>query len=89
MGTAVGTLDFSTYTVRIGQAFYGSRYLLIEGWPTTMGLKFVRGPVKFGVAPPANIDTWLEKVVVFSSEGRFRSLELNDISLFRRKRIVA
>jgi hypothetical protein len=89
MGTAVGALDFCTYTVRIGQALYGSGYLLIEGRPTTMGLKFVSGPVKFGVAPPANIDPWLKKVVVLSSEGWFRSLEFDHISLLRRKRIVA
>jgi hypothetical protein len=54
-----------------------------------MGLKFVSGPVKFGVAPPANIDPWLKKVVVLSSEGWFRSLEFDHISLLRRKRIVA
>ena len=89
MAAAVGALDLRPMTVGVRQALHGSWYLLIESRPATTSVKLVIGSIELGIAPPADIETFLIKVVVFSREGLFRALSFDYESLLRGKRIVA
>ena len=88
MAAAVHALYLRPLTIRIWQVVHGSWYLLIKGRPATMSIKLVDRAIKLGVTSTANIDAFLIKVVVLTSEGRLGSLRFDYVSLFRREWVV-
>ena len=82
VSAAIGALHFGTVAIRIGQVVDRPFDLFVEGRPATMGVEFVNRPVKFGVALSADVMTVFVKVIIFASEGPFRSFVFNNVPLF-------
>jgi hypothetical protein len=85
---AVGAFDLYPHAVGVRQSIHCAWDFLVERGPAAVGLKFVSGVIELSVAAAADINALLEEIIVLSGEGRFRSLGLDDITLFRREGII-
>lgn len=87
VGAARGTGDFCAPSIRVQTAAYSAWDFLIEAGPSTTGMKFCFRLVEWCVAPPANIGSGFEKVIIFTAERRFGAFVFDYVSLFRVKSV--
>jgi hypothetical protein len=73
MTTAVRTENFRAPPVRIRLANYGAFNLIVKARPAAVTVEFVLGPVKRGIAAPADIDPGLLVIHIFTGPWLFRT----------------
>src|SRR5690554_4179901 len=75
MPLAAGTNYFCSSAVAIRNSFYCSFDGVVEGWPLTVGIKFVGTPVKVRPASLTCVCAFFTVQVIFSCRRSFYSLD--------------
>jgi hypothetical protein len=81
MTSAGGTHNLRPVSIGIGNPLYSTRNFIIEGRPSAMGVEFIIGTVKWGIATLANIRSFSFEIFILSGERGFGSF-IKDYTFF-------
>ena len=87
MGTAGSTNNLGPDAIGIRCVCDSARNLLVEARPAAAVIKFIAGFIKRGAASAANIDPFLERLIIFATERRLCSL-MDDYSFLGRSQFI-